>query len=138
MQGVFSTDDQGSQVVVYDGDMRTTNKSRPACGARLAAFRQDAGLSQKELADRLGIAPSNIGFWELHNKPPRSDILPKLAKILNLSVDDILGTKVRPKTSSGPQGRTRKVFQEVSKLPRRQQQKIVDVVEALVSQNRAT
>ena len=119
---------------MYYDAMRTIKTDRPACAQRLAELRKAAGLSQKELADKLGIAPSNIGFWELHNKPPRSDILPKLAKILKVSVDNILGTKIRPKSAGGPQGRTRKVFDEVSKLPRRQQQKIVDVVEALTEQ----
>lgn len=119
---------------MYDGGMRTTNRPRPASGARLAALRQAAGLSQKDLADRLGIAPSNIGFWELHDKPPRSDLLPGLAEILGTTVEEILGAKAKARPAGGPQGRARRVFDELSKLPRRQQTKIVDVVEALVAQ----
>jgi transcriptional regulator with XRE-family HTH domain len=122
-------------MAVYDVGMRTTNRPRPDSGARLAALRKAAGLSQKELAERLGVAPSNIGFWELHDKPPRSDLLPKLAKILGVSVEEILGTKAKPRPTGGPQGRARRVFDELSKLPRRQQSKIVDVVEALVAQS---
>jgi len=119
---------------VYHGDMRTTSRPRPACGARLAALRKAAGLSQQELAQRLGIAPSNIGFWELHDKPPRSDLLPKLAEILNVTIEELLGTRVKPRAAGGPKGRTKRVFDRLSKLPRRQQQRIVDVVEALIKQ----
>jgi len=120
---------------MYDAGMRTTNRPRPLCGARLAALRKAAGLSQKELADRLSIAPSNVGFWELHDKPPRSDLLPELARILNVSVDDLLGVASKPSPKGGPEGRAKRIFSEVSKLPRRQQRKIVDVVEALVMQS---
>ena len=35
----------------------------------------------------------------------------------------------------GPVGKTRQVFETVSHLPRHQQQKIIEVVEALVAQN---
>ncbi len=121
---------------MYDTGMRTTTRPRPSCGARLARLRKAAGLSQKELADRLGVSPSNIGFWELHDKPPRSDLLPELAKALKVSVNDILGVTSRPPPKGGPEGRAKRVFGEVSSLPRRQQQKIVDVVEALVAQTR--
>jgi len=34
----------------------------------------------------------------------------------------------------GPVGRVRRVFESVSQLPRQQQQRIIDVVEALVAQ----
>ena len=119
---------------MYDDRMRTTNRPRPASGIRLAGLRKAAGLSQKELAERLDIAPSNIGFWELHDKPPRSDLLPKLAQVLGVTVEEILGTKIKPRPAGGPQGRAKRVFDDLSKLPRRQQTKIVDVVEALVTQ----
>ena len=119
---------------MYDVGMRTTNRTRPVCGARLAALRKAAGLSQKDLAEHIGVAASNVGFWELHDKPPRSDLLPKLAKVLGVSIDDILGTVSRQKPSGGPAGRAKRVLDNLSKLPRRQQQKIVDVVEALIAQ----
>ena len=121
----------------YEG-MKTANKKRPTCGQRLAKLRQAAGLSQKELAEQLGVAPSNVGFWELHDKPPRSELLPKLAKILNVDVDEILGIKTTVQKANGPEGRSKKLFDQVSKLPRRKQNKILDVVEALVAQDSGT
>jgi hypothetical protein len=54
----------------------------------------------------------------------------------SLSVAELLGEDVPIKRArkTGPTGKVHKVFEEVSKLPRRQQEKIVEVVSALVSQ----
>lgn len=42
--------------------------------------------------------------------------------------------QIKRARKSGPTGKMHKIFEEVSKLPRRQQEKIVEVVSALVSQ----
>jgi len=117
----------------YDAVMR--KKDRPAAGLRLTELRQAAGLTQIQLADKLGVHPSNIGFWELSGTPPRGEVLPKMAHALSVSVDALLGvTPPKPKRQAA-KGRLQLVFETASKLPRRQQQKIVEVVEALVAQH---
>src|SRR5689334_16934591 len=116
---------------------RTLKRPRPKQGARLAEFRKAAGLSQYELARQLGVAQPNIAFWELSDKPPRSDILPKMAKILGVSVEELLSTdsaKKITKRKGGPTGKIRKLFEQVSKLPRHQQNKIAEVLSVFVKQ----
>ena len=56
--------------------------------------------------------------------------LTALAAVLNVSADELLG--IKPARQTGPTGRVRQVFDAVAALPHRQQQKIVDVVEAFV------
>jgi transcriptional regulator with XRE-family HTH domain len=116
---------------------RPLSKPRPKQGARLVQLRRDAGLTQTELAELVGEPQANIAFWERSAKPPRSDVLPKLARILSVRVEDLLdvGTPL-PQRRSGPVGRVAQVFNEVRKLPRRQQEKVADVVAALVEQYR--
>lgn len=65
---------------------RKLRKPRPTQGARLLALRNAAGLSQTELARLVGETQANISFWERTDKPPRSDVLPKLAKVLGVSL----------------------------------------------------
>lgn len=48
-----------------------------------------AGLSQKNLADKLGIVQSAISAWESGEKMPRASQLPALAKALNCSIDEL-------------------------------------------------
>lgn len=113
---------------------------RPVQGARLLALRKAAGLSQVQLAELIGETQGNISFWERTDKPPRSDILPKLARVLGVSVEALLGESDEqpelPALASGP-GRTgelQRAFEEARKLPRRQQQKVVEFVIAFVNE----
>jgi transcriptional regulator with XRE-family HTH domain len=126
-----------SENQVYSADMaRTLNRPRPAQGAHLLKLRQDAGLTQWDLARRLRIDQSTVAFWERSDKPPRSDILPAMAKALGVSVENLLVDTAGEKTRlrAGPAGKLRKAFEQAAQLPRSQQEKIVDVVLALVKQ----
>lgn len=48
-----------------------------------------AGLSQKELADKLGIVQSAISAWESGEKMPRVAQLPELAAALHCTIDEL-------------------------------------------------
>jgi transcriptional regulator with XRE-family HTH domain len=114
----------------YDAAMR--KKDRPPVGLRLTELREAAGLTQIQLAERIGVHPSNIGFWELSGTPPRGEVLPKMAHALGVSVDALLGvTPPKPKRQAA-KGRLQHVFEAAAKLPRRQQHKVAEFVEAFV------
>ncbi len=113
---------------------RTLTKERPPQGQRLADFRRAAGLSQYELAAIVGEPQPNIAYWEQSAKPPRSDVLPQMAQALGVSVEALLGGEYATPKKARPVGRVQKVFEDVSKLPRRQQEKIVEFVAAYVKQ----
>lgn len=88
----------------------------------------------------MGVPQANIAFWERSEKPSRSDVLPKMAEALRVSVEDLLNVdagKTAPrkaaKSNGSPAGKVREVFDRVSKLPRRQQEHIVNWVSAYVS-----
>lgn len=112
---------------------RPISKPRPSQGSRLATLRKAAGLSQAELAKILGVTQSTIGYWETATKPPRSDVLPKLAKVLGVRVEDILGSApIAPASRPGPVGKLQRAFEHASVLPRRQQELVVEFVDTLV------
>ena len=48
-----------------------------------------AGLSQKELADKLGIVQSAVSAWESGEKMPRASQLPELAAALHCTIDEL-------------------------------------------------
>jgi transcriptional regulator with XRE-family HTH domain len=116
---------------------RPSKRPRPAFGQRLHQLRETAGLTQAQVAEKLGISARAYAFWEREPVALRPDQLQKLADTLGISVEELIGTNGTKKRGSGPVGKARRVFEEVSKLPRSQQQKIVEVVEALVAQNKA-
>ena len=59
-------------------------------GARIAALRRDAGLSQAELAGRLQISPSALGMYEQGRREPSAQMLVALARVLGVSTDYLL------------------------------------------------
>ena len=113
---------------------RKLSRQRPRQGARLAALRRAAGLTQTELAQLVGETQQNIAYWEQSERPPRSDVLPKLAKVLGVKIEQLLEGDLPQLRRAGPVGKVQKIFEEVSTLPRRQQERVVEMVSALVEQ----
>ena len=103
-------------------------------GAHIAALRKAAGLTQAELAKLVGETQQNVAYWEQADRPPRSDVLPKMAKVLGVRVENLLSPDAVLERRGGPIGRAQKVFETLARLPRRQQDKIIDIVEAFVAQ----
>lgn len=58
---------------------------------RLKELRKQAHLTQVELASKLGIVQSSYADWERGKKKPTQDNLVKIAQILNVSVDYLVG-----------------------------------------------
>lgn len=63
-----------------------------AFAERLKELRKQAHLTQVELAKRLGIGQSSYADWERGKKNPTQENLVKLAQILNVSVDYLVGS----------------------------------------------
>ena len=60
---------------------------------RLFAAIKSSDLSQKELADKLGVNSSTISKYLHNNKCPSISTFAELCEILNVSSDEILGLK---------------------------------------------
>lgn len=58
---------------------------------RLKELRKQARLTQVELAGKLGIVQSSYADWERGKKKPTQDNLVKIAQVLNVSVDYLVG-----------------------------------------------
>ena len=53
--------------------------------------RKESGLSQKDVAERLGIHQSNVSDWENSISRPDYEKLIELAKIYNVTLYQLLG-----------------------------------------------
>ena len=60
---------------------------------RLREEIKNSPMSQKEIAQKLGINPSTISKYLRLNKFPALDTFANLCSILDVSADDILGLK---------------------------------------------
>lgn len=58
---------------------------------RLKKLRKDTGLTQVDVASKLGISQQAYASWERGVKKPTQDNLVKIAQVLNVSVDYLVG-----------------------------------------------
>lgn len=118
---------------------RRSSRTAHKQGAHLAALRRAAEMTQAELAEAVGVPQANIAFWEFSEKPPRSDVLPRLAAVLGVSVEVLLTPSAappKPARKRGPKGRLLRAFEAAASLPKRQQQLVEQFVSTLVAQSR--
>ena len=60
-------------------------------GDKLKTLRLERKLTQKQLADRIGLAVSAVSSYESGVRYPSYDVLIKLARIFHVSTDYLLG-----------------------------------------------
>lgn len=72
-------------------------------GNRIAMLRRQRGLKQEELAQMLRVSPQAVSKWENDQSCPDISLLPRLAAILGISVDELLsGKALAPAVSMVP------------------------------------
>jgi len=62
-------------------------------GSKLKQLRIDKGLSQPQLAERIGISKGMISAYENTSRYPSNDILIKIARVFRVSTDYLLGVE---------------------------------------------
>lgn len=62
-------------------------------GKRIAALRKEKELKQDSVAEALGVSPQAVSKWENDQTCPDISLLPKLAALLGVSVDELLSGK---------------------------------------------
>ena len=60
-------------------------------GEKIKAFRMSRGLSQVDLAGKLGVTKQSVSNWENENIMPSIDMLIKIAGFFSVTTDFILG-----------------------------------------------
>ena len=66
------------------------NLNLSAIGQFIQSSRKELGLTQAEMAERLGVSPQSVSNWERGESIPDVSLLPDLACMLRCSVDSIL------------------------------------------------
>ncbi|MCF6312421.1 MAG: helix-turn-helix domain-containing protein [Verrucomicrobiales bacterium] len=120
---------------MYNEDMppgRPANKPRTPLGEQISLARLEKGMTQEDLANALGVTQRVITYWEREPVALKPEQMSLLADALAVTADYLLGREKPKKRGSGPAGKAKLVFEEVSELPRRQQERVVAVVEDML------
>ena len=66
-------------------------------GQRIKNFRKNIGLSQADLAARIGVTSQTVSKWECDNNMPVVSLLLPLSSILGVTTDCLLGAGMNEK-----------------------------------------
>lgn len=89
---------------------------------RISELRNRFGITQSELAKRLGVTRSSVNAWELGFATPQLKHVVEMSKIFGTTVDGILN--VSPK-----------VIVDISDLSEKEQQAVFSIVDCLKAQH---
>ena len=99
-------------------------------GKRVKGAREISGMTQADLADKVGVSVTYISSIERGVSFPRGEVLIEILNALNVSADfvfcDVASASLKQKSCL--------LYDMIQCLPSREQVKILEVVELLVSQ----
>ena len=97
-------------------------------GERLKRCRQARGLTQGELAQKCGVSQRMVRHYESRAKFPPIDLLPKLAKALRVSTEELLGLKNFKDEDLARSRKLMRRFKIVESFPLRDQRMIFSMI----------
>ena len=98
-------------------------------GQRLARIRRERGLTQVELAQRLGLAQPVVYDYERGELRLHGELIVKLSSILGVSAEELLGLKAAPSNGVLKNRRLMRRLQAIERLPRRDQQALLRTID---------
>lgn len=94
-----SDDDKikGAVVMLFKKNEKSENveerATKTTLGENISALRKEKGLTQEELSEALGVSPQAVSKWENNLSCPDIMLLPDIAEIFEISVDELLTGK---------------------------------------------
>jgi transcriptional regulator with XRE-family HTH domain len=106
-----------------------------ALGGRIAALRKEAGLTQTQLGEALGISQQHMASFEAGRRRVPVSALSLLGRALGVTVEDLLGDTAAPAAKRrGPAPKLQRQLERVSRLPRAQQRFVSDFLDTVLQQ----
>lgn len=62
----------------------------------MAYARRQAGLLQRQVAEALNVSLGTVAMWDTGRNKPRADMLPRIAKLYGVTVDELLSGNADP------------------------------------------
>ena len=70
-------------------------------GMMISTLRKEKGMTQLELAEKMGVTDKAVSKWERDLSFPDINSIPKLAEIFEISVDELMQVKTETKENIG-------------------------------------
>jgi transcriptional regulator with XRE-family HTH domain len=110
-----------------------TEEGARAIGERLARLRKERGITQVEMAELLGASQGNVSDYERGEVRLHGELLVKLARILKVSADEILGLDASPPRRAPRDRRLLRRLQDVDRLSKRDREALLRTLDAFLA-----
>jgi transcriptional regulator with XRE-family HTH domain len=101
-------------------------------GERLAALRKAAGFTQVEFAAEIGITQRMVAYYEAPGAQPPAHLLPKLAEVLGVSTDVLLGLAEPRRPKKIATNRLQRRLLEIEKLDPKAKRQITQLLDSFI------
>ncbi len=115
-----------------------TERGTSAIANRIAEARKDRGISQQQMAKKLGVTQPIISRYERGELRIHAELLVKIAKLLNIASDELLGLqapkndgKKNDELDTPSKRRMWKKFQQVAKWPEKDQRAVIRLINSV-------
>ena len=71
-------------------ERKTGPVKKKTLGMMIASLRKENGMTQLELAERMGVTDKAVSKWERDLSCPAVNTVPKLAEVFGISVDELM------------------------------------------------
>jgi len=112
-------------------------QSGESFGGRLARLRPAAGYTQRELASEIGISHRMVAYYEKEAGHIPIDLLPLLARTLEVSADQLLGIEKIKTNSRVRDTRLWRRFSQIEKLPPSDRKPLVHLIDTFLKGKKA-
>ncbi len=110
-----------------------TEEGSRAIGEQLARLRKERGITQIEMAELLGVSQGNVSDYERGALRLHGELLVRLARILRVSADEILGLEKSSPPTASRDRRLRRRLQDIDKLSRRDREALLRTLDAFLA-----
>ena len=80
---------------------RNEQMKKQTLGMMISTLRKEKGMTQLELAEKMGVTDKAVSKWERDLSFPDINSIPKLAEIFEISVDELMQVKTETKENIG-------------------------------------
>ena len=102
-------------------------------GARIARLRKEQDITQVQLAELLGTSQQTITAYEVGRRRVPVSSLPKIARLLGVSVEELIGEEAKP-GKRGPAPKLQQQLERITRLPKTQQRFVMQVIDSVIAQ----
>lgn len=107
-------------------------------GERIATLRKAHSVTQVQLAEAIGVSQQTFQAYEVGRRRIPVSALPVVAKVLNVSLDELFGAAVRgPRGKRGPASQLERSIERISELPKQKQRFVIEMLETVLAQANA-